>query len=185
MEHPAEKIVLDDPRFELRRWRAADADAADRAVAESRDHLAPWLFWAIGHSRDSAVEFVNRCERDWESGDAYNYAITVGGEAIGSISLMRRIAPAGLEIGYWLHPAWTGRGLMTKAVTALTREAFTLPGTDHVEIHHDEANLASGAVPKRLGFTEVGRRPLGPEEPRGTAQTGVLVIWRLRRADAL
>jgi RimJ/RimL family protein N-acetyltransferase len=39
---------------------------------------------------------------------------------IGSSGLMRRIGPGGLDIGYWLHPAWTGKGLATTAVAALT-----------------------------------------------------------------
>jgi RimJ/RimL family protein N-acetyltransferase len=47
-----------------------------------------------------------------------------------------------------------------------------------VEIVHDELNVASGGVPRKLGFTEVGRRPIDPPSPAGT---GVGVIWRLVR----
>ena len=114
------------------------------------------------------------------AGEAFNYAITVGGAVIGSCALMRRIGPGGLEIGYWIHPAWTGQGLATMAAAALLREAFTLPGIDRVEIHHDEVNKASGAVPRRLRFTEVERQPR-PEEPTAPGQVGVEVIWRLLR----
>ena len=47
-----------------------------------------------------------------------------------------------------------------------------------VEIVHDELNVASGGVPRELGFTEVGRRPIEPPSPAGT---GTGVVWRLVR----
>ncbi|MBV9092809.1 MAG: hypothetical protein JO132_02865 [Streptosporangiaceae bacterium] len=58
-------------------------------------------------------------------------------------------------------------------------QAFRLPGVDRVEIVHDELNVASGGVPRTLGFTRAGRRPIDPPSPQGT---GVGVVWRLRRA---
>ncbi|MFJ1757766.1 GNAT family N-acetyltransferase [Kitasatospora sp. NPDC088134] len=87
-------------------------------------------------------------------------------------------AAAGREIGYWLHPAATGRGVATRAVRALVAVAFRLPGVEHVDIVHDPANLASGAVPARLGFTEHLRRPA---EVLAPAETGEEVVWRLTR----
>ena len=72
---------------------------------------------------------------------------------------MARIGPGGLEIGYWVHRAYTRRGLATAASAALVEQAFGLPGVDRVEIIHDELNVVSGRVPRKLGFTEVGRQP--------------------------
>ncbi|MCM2580068.1 GNAT family N-acetyltransferase [Streptomyces meridianus] len=181
MVRPAEILRFD--RVELRRWRAADADVVDRVVTESLDHLIPWMPWAAEHSRDTAVGFVTRCEQEWAEGQAYNYAITVGGSVIGSCGLMRRIGPGGLEIGYWIHPAWTGQGLVTMSASALLRQAFELPDVDLVEIHHDEANASSEAVPRRLGFTEVGRRAV-PDGPASPGEAGIEVLWRLRRLEA-
>lgn len=163
---------------ELRRWRREDADALQRAAEESREHLVPWMPWAAGQGPRETEEYLVRCEKEWAAGEAYAYALTVGGAVIGSCGLMRRIGPGGLEIGYWLHPAWTGRGLVTRAVGALVDAARALPGVDHVTVHHDEANVASGAVPRRLGFTEIGR---GPTEggPVTSGENGVEVVWRL------
>lgn len=178
MEQPAE--VLSGEKVELRRWRATDADVVDRVITESQDHLLPWMPWAAGHTMDDSIGYVTRCEEEWAEGKAYNYAITTDGTVIGSCSLMRRIGPGGLEIGYWIHPEWTGRGLVTMSVTAVIRQAFALPGVERVEIHHDEANEASGAVARRLGFTEVGREPV-PEGPVAPGEVGVEVRWRLMR----
>ena len=84
-----------------------------------------------------------------------------------SPGLMARIGPGGFEIGYWVHRAYTRRGLATAATAALVEQAFGLPGVDRVEIVHDELNVASAAIPRKLGFTEVGRRPLDLPPPPG------------------
>ncbi|MFF5448625.1 GNAT family N-acetyltransferase [Streptomyces sp. NPDC012888] len=180
MEHPAE--TLRSKPAVLRRWRPQDIDVLDRLITDSRDHLLPWMPFAATHDRAQAERYLARCEEEWASGEGYHYAITSDGAAVGSCALMRRIGPGGAEIGYWLHPAWTGRGLATAAAAALVGAGRRMPGVDRVEIHHDEANPASGAVARRLGFTEVYRGPrVDPEEPPAPAETGIDVIWRLSR----
>jgi RimJ/RimL family protein N-acetyltransferase len=179
MNQPCE--ILTSGQVALRRWRAADADTVYQVVMQSLEHLLPWMPWASGYRRNDAVRFTAQSEQDWESGVAYQYAITTDDAVIGSCGLMRRIGPGGLEIGYWLHPAYTGRGLATAAAAALVRQAFALPDIDRVEIVHDEANTASGGVPRRLGFTEIERRT----RPRGAVapgEVGIEVVWRLIRA---
>src|SRR5208282_3814619 len=162
----------------LRRWREDDLDAVFAAVTESLDHLRTWMPWAAGYTRQSAAEFLAKSARSWADGSEYGYAIMADGTLAGGCSLMGRIGPGGLEIGYWVHRAWTRRGLATAASAALVEAAFGLPGVDRVEIVHDELNLASAGVPRKLGFTEVGRRPLDLAPPAGT---GVGVVWRLTR----
>ena len=175
-ERPDEVIELG--LVTLRRYRKDDLDALMQAVSESEDHLGPWLPWVAGHSRESEAEFLARAALDWESGTAYNYAMIAEGTLAGGIALMARIGPGGLEIGYWVHRAWTRRGLATAASAALVDAAFRLPGVDRIEIVHDELNVASAGVPRKLGFTKVGRRPLDPPPPAGT---GTGVVWRLVR----
>jgi len=57
---------------------------------------------------------------------------------VGSCGLHRRIAPDGLELGYWIHPDFTGRGLACTIAERLTQAAFAVPEITHVEIHHDK-----------------------------------------------
>jgi ribosomal-protein-serine acetyltransferase len=45
---------------------------------------------------------------------------------------------------------------------------------------HDEANVASSGVPRKLGFTEIARRP-HPDGPETPAESGTDVVWRLTR----
>ncbi len=177
MDEPAEYLGF--ARAELLRWRPDDVDVLDRVISESLDHLVPWMPWAAEHNRKQTAEFLARSRQEWKTGQAYNYAITSDGTVIGGCGLMRRIGAGGLEIGYWLHPGWTGQGLATMAAAALVHQAFRLKGIDRIEIHHDEANTASGAVARRLGFTEAGRVKV-PEGPTAPGEVGVDVIWRMR-----
>ena len=167
----------------LRRYREDDVDAVFAAVTESLDHLRPWMPWAADYSRASAEEYLAGSIKSWDEGTEYNYAILAPspdglGTLAGVAGLMARIGPGGLEIGYWVHRGYVRRGLATAATAALVEQAFRLPGVDRVEIVHDELNVASAGIPRKLGFTEVGRRPLDLPPPQGT---GIGVVWSQTR----
>jgi ribosomal-protein-serine acetyltransferase len=185
------------PRLVIRRWRLEDADALSRAVAESLDHLRPWMSWTASEplTADARATLLRGFERDWESGGDVVYGAwlpntvggdTVGGEAVGGPTVVggtgyrRRPERAALEIGYWVHVEHLGHGLATEMASALTDAAFAMEGVDLVEIHHDRANAASAAVPARLGFTFSGEHPDAVEAP---AEVGIDCSWLLHRAD--
>lgn len=172
--------LIDAGPVQLRRWRITDLDAACDAVFSSLDHLRPWMPWAVDVSRASQAEFLAESERHWESGAAYNYAMLADGEVAGSTGLMARIGPGGLEIGYWVRQEYTRRGLATAAAAALVRQAFALPGIDRVQIVHDELNVASGGVPRKLGFTKIEHRPLDHKPLGGTGRG---VVWEVTRGQ--
>ncbi|MFE2323153.1 GNAT family N-acetyltransferase [Streptomyces sp. NPDC059385] len=182
MDLPQQVIELGD--LTLRRFdREADLTELDRVIEESLEHLSPWMPFVADHSRAKTAEFLGRRHEAWESGHEFTYAIVLGGAIVGACQLFRREGgPENRrELGYWLHPAATGRGVATRAARALVEQAFRFPGVDHVEIVHDPANRASGAVPARLGFIALLRRPA---EPRGAAGTGEEQVWRLTRHQA-
>jgi RimJ/RimL family protein N-acetyltransferase len=174
-----ERIV--DGDLLLRRWRVEDAALQERVVTESLEHLRPWMPWIahepqpIEQRRDTLAAW----EREWEAGgDAY-LALFHRDEIAGSAGLHRRRGPGVLEIGYWLHPAFTGRGIMTAAVRLLTGAALSVDGIDRVDICHDVANARSGAIPARLGFVMTEEAP--NREP-GPADTGTDRVWSMTRA---
>ena len=174
--------LIEHGQVVLRRYRMDDLDAIVQTVTDSAAHLRPWMPWAADYTRESAEEFLAGSIQGWDEGTVFNYAITItttdAGALAGGIGLMRRIGPGGLEIGYWVHRAYTRRGLATAASAALVEQAFRLPGVDRVEIVHDELNVASSGIPRKLGFTEVERRPIELPAPEGS---GVGVVWRLTR----
>ncbi|UQX04680.1 GNAT family N-acetyltransferase [Streptomyces sp. RerS4] len=182
MDLPQQVIDLDD--LTLRRFNGeTDLPELLRVIEESLEHLRPWMAWVAEHSPAKTADFlVHRAER-WASGEEFTYVIVLNGAIVGVCWLLRRDdnPDNGREIGYWLHPVATGRGVATRAARALVAQAFRLPGVEYVEVVHDPANRASGAVPARLGFTEHLRRPA---ECLAPAETGEDQIWRLTRHQA-
>ena len=180
-ERPNE--LIEHAPVTLRRFRADDRDALFQAVTESLDRLRPWLPGAADYSLASAEEYLAGSVKSWDEGTEYNYAVLTAspdgrGPLAGVAGLMTRIGLGGLEIGYWVHGGYVRRGLATAATAALVEQAFRLPGVNRVEIVHDELNVASAGIPRKLGFTEVGRRPLDFRPPAGS---GTGVVWRLAR----
>jgi len=100
------------------------------------------------------------------------------GRIAGGGGLHHRIGEGGLEIGYWIHPAFLRRGLATRTAGLLTDAAFTVPGITRVEIHHDKANRASAGVPGKLGFQWVGE---SSDEPEAPAEIGIECRWRMEK----
>jgi ribosomal-protein-serine acetyltransferase len=56
------------------------------------------------------------------------------------------------EIGCWLEPAGTGRGLITRAVGLLIDWAIRTRGLSRIEWRCRPDNVASAAVARRLGM---------------------------------
>jgi ribosomal-protein-serine acetyltransferase len=161
----------------IRSWEDDDAAALSAAVTASLDELRPWMPWASAEPQ--AVE----ARRVWIASRARErdtfLAIEVDGAIAGGCGLHHRIAPDGLELGYWVATAFTGRGVATTAVRLLCAEAFADPAVTHVEIHHDVANTASGAVAARAGFAHITDHP----RSRFSSADTDTAIWRLARAE--
>jgi len=175
-----ERMQSDD--LLVRRWVPGDADELQRALAESADHLRPWMTWVVDEplTLDERRALIGRWEREWrEGGDVYLGAF-VGGRVAGGGGLHRRGGPGVLHIGYWLHPAFLGRGLATEIARLLTDAAFTVPAITRVEIHHDKANLASNRVPLRLGYRLIGEHRDGAQAP---AEAGIDCTWCITRDE--
>jgi RimJ/RimL family protein N-acetyltransferase len=174
------QAVIDRGEVAVRRWWPREDFAVLFELIEgSLDHLRPWMPWVAGHSRQATADFLAHCGPQWDGGEAYNYAVTYHGAVVGSCSVFGGADPDGREIGYWLHPAATGRGLATLAATILAEQAFMLPDVAYVEIVHDVANAASGAVAQRAGFVEVRRQ--AARLPLAPCESGIDVVWRLSR----
>ncbi len=164
----------------LRRYRRGDAPALHVAILESLEELRPWMPWAAAEPlsvSDREALITTMFDRGWDEGTDFTYGMFAGGQVVGGCGLHRRIGPDGLEIGYWVRTTHTGRGVATAAAGLLARAALRMPGVDHVEIHHDKANPASGRVAAKLGF--VLRREV-PDAVSAPGESGVSCEWRLQ-----
>jgi ribosomal-protein-serine acetyltransferase len=158
-----------------RPWRVEDAEALSVAVEASLDELRLWMPWAAEEPR-TLVE--RRAWIEEVANDAVGIVAADDRTALGGTGLHRRIGEGGVEIGYWVRTSHTGQGIATKVSAALTRYAFESPEIDRVEIHCDEANVASASIPRKLGFTLISIEPDGIAAP---GESGRSMTWRLTR----
>jgi RimJ/RimL family protein N-acetyltransferase len=152
-------------------------------VETSYAELHQWMAWAQTlptHQAMSAV--ITEGAESFDSDREWQYVLReIGsGEVVGGAGLHRWVGPDGLEIGYWVRTDRTGRGYATSAARALTDAAFASSlGIERVEIHMDQANLGSVAVPRKLGYClqlEEDREALAP------GHTGRGFVWRMERS---
>jgi RimJ/RimL family protein N-acetyltransferase len=170
------------PRLLLRRYVAADVDHLAAVIGDNLDHLRPYLAWIRDEPLDRAarLELVEGWERAWLDGGDVVFGAFVGDELVGGTGLHRRLGPDTLEIGYWISRHHVRRGYASELGATLTDLAFTVPGIEAVEIHHDVSNVASEGVPRSLGFEPTGEVPSQREHP-APAETGRDRVWRVGR----
>jgi len=178
---PPEEVEYDG--VILRRLAVEHAAAVSKAATESLEHLGPWMPWGTpeGTSYETQRERLLGPATLWNSGSGYEYGIFLpDGTLVGGCGLHRRIGPSALEIGYWVHVGHTRRGIATACAGALTTVGFGLRGIERMEIHCDEANVASASVPPKLGYRLTGRVDHEPEAP---GEVGSSLIWVLYRRE--
>lgn len=130
------------------------------SVDEARETLLPWLPWVpFNDSPDAALRYTEACEHDWDSGAALRYYLRLKNtpELIGAVTLENCVhLHKSCDLGYWLHPRYTGRGLMTEAAQRVIRHAFDDVGFHRIRCAAGVDNQPSRAVIERLGFSFEG-----------------------------
>jgi RimJ/RimL family protein N-acetyltransferase len=164
-------------RLELRVWASDDAAVLNELVARNIEHLRPFLAWVADEPQTLAQRavLIETWRTTWRAGADAHYAVHDRGEVIGTLGMMRRRGPRVIELGYWIDAGHTRRGIATAAAGAATLVALASPGIDAVQIHHDKANVASGAVARKLGYTFVGE---AAEPALAPGESGIECIWR-------
>ncbi|WP_188309069.1 GNAT family N-acetyltransferase [Streptomyces sp. CBMA123] len=166
----------------LHRRRSTHAPALNRAVCANLEHLRPWLEWAAeAPSRARTAEQTRAGTAAWEAGTDFMYLAELDaapGRVVAALGLHGRIGPGALEIGYWVAARHVGRGIATAAAGALTEAALALPGIARLEIRCDQANGASAAVPRKLGY-RLDR--VAEAAVRAPGETGRQLVWVMER----
>jgi len=173
-------------RLLIRAWAPPDAAELKAAIDGSLAELQRWMAWAKNEPSDLPVieERLARFHAEFQAG--INWAcgifLRASGEVLGGASLLPRIGPGALELGYWLRNECTGRGYASEAAAALTRVGLAMPGIERVEIRCDPENRPSAAVPVRLGYRLL-RTSLEPV-PYSDGETAPTMVWALQRSES-
>lgn len=163
----------------------------------------PWLPWLQTDNRtlEECTFNIERFKRARERATPTPDDFVLGifdretGKAVGGTGLHRMDLPAHHgEIGYYIRPDRRGSGLCTEAVAGLITWSFTAQsaggwGLRRIDIYCSGRNVASQAVPRKLGLRQEVHQPckrwtegLGWDDNLGW---GVLVEEWDRAAQAL
>jgi RimJ/RimL family protein N-acetyltransferase len=144
------------PRLVVRCWEPADAPQLMAAKNASKEHLLPWMPWALGEPSDLAANLalIRAWHAQFDTDQDYVYGIfdRANSAVVGGTGLHERIGRNAREIGYWVHVEAANRGFATEAAAALTKAGFEFLGLDRMEIHCDVRNVWSAAIPRKLGY---------------------------------
>ena len=148
-------LELGDDAF-IRTFTPDDAGTVFDLVDAERDRLRRWFPW-VDPTRtvDDQRTWIERAlasEHDREANGIW----LAGGELAGTIGMTVNTLENGGEVGYWLATAHEGKGLVTRATTAMLDLAFDRLGLHRVQIRAAVRNDRSRAVAERLGFTNEG-----------------------------
>ncbi len=147
---------IETPHLVIRCWNPTDAPLLHKAIQDNLEHLSVWMPWIKEEpiSLTARIELMRRFRSDFDQSQDFVYGIFSRDETevLGGTGLHPRVGPQAIEIGYWIHHAYTNRGLATEAASALTQVAFVVHQYKRVEIHCAPENNHSAAIPRKLGF---------------------------------
>ncbi len=144
--------------FKLEKWDLKYTDdvvkhANNKRIADNLRDVFPYPY-----TKEDAVFFIKDCINN----DSNNIlkAITVNGEAVGSISVIKLndVNRKSAEIGYWIGEEFQNKGIMKKAVKMIIEEAFEKTDIVRIEAEIFETNIPSKKVLENNGFKLEGRK---------------------------
>lgn len=139
---------------ELKPLDLGHTEALYELAVANRDRLAPWFPWMTeGMALSDTRAFVESVVARPGKNDGFECCVFLGGSLVGIVGYHSlNHANKRTALGYWLGRQAEGKGLMTRAVTALLDHGFGPLGMNRIEICADPDNKRSRAVPERLGF---------------------------------
>lgn len=152
---PAYRVETE--RLRLRCLTPQDVDLVDLGIAESLEHLRPWLTWTVHEplDREERLTWLRTQRGHFDLGSDYCYGLFDKAEtALRGVGLLRMASNVfEREVGYWIHPGHLRQGLASEAVAALVRVSFDIEQVEALEIRTFTHNLPSAAIAQRLGFS--------------------------------
>lgn len=175
---PSHHIVVDE--LIVRAFVRDDARELMEATTESVEHLRPWMPWIAFEPQDvhDKRKLIKEFTDEWTTRTGFPMGIFIANRLVGASGFHVRGPEDSLEIGYWVRVGHTQRNIATRVARALVNEAFQHHQVQRAFINHDQANVASGKVPARLGFSidHTERR-----EVIAPGESGMHVSWVLTR----
>jgi ribosomal-protein-alanine N-acetyltransferase len=154
-------LVLVTARLRLRPFEDTDVD--DLWPFVSDPELPRMMSWLAHTDRGQTLAFIAWTREAFARGSNVAWAIEVDGRAMGCIGLdgiqyaQRAWRVDHAELGYWIAPPLSGKGLMTEAAQAVVRCGFEALGLHKINVRCVVENTGSRRVIEKLGFRLIGQ----------------------------
>ena len=149
-------IRIETDRLILRAWR--ESDLSDFYAYASHPDVGIHAGWNPHKTMDESKMILDLFIREKK---VFALELKETGKVIGSLGLEEPNPDPvsdgyGREIGYVLHKAYWGRGLVPEAVRAVIDYCFTVLNFDYLSISHFLGNDRSRRVIEKCGFKYFG-----------------------------
>ncbi|MFJ3338589.1 GNAT family N-acetyltransferase [Streptomyces sp. NPDC086766] len=149
---------LGDDGAELRPLEPWHAEEFLAHLDRGRDFITRHIPFGANATDVDSARAVLQAYADKRAADSgFLHGLWLDGKLVGGLLFRVFDAASGnCEIGCWLEPAGTGRGLVTRGARVLIDWAFDERGMHRVEWYVSSANEPSIGVARRLGLTREG-----------------------------
>ena len=142
--------------FLLRAYHPDDGPAVREATLASREHLRPWMPWAVAEEPPDETEArVRRFAASYLTNEDFVIGAWMGEELVGGTGFHLRCGPLEwgcAEIGMWVRASRAGQGLGTRILAAMLDWGFLEWGWERLVWKCDTRNLASARVAEKCGL---------------------------------
>lgn len=149
---------IETPRLLIRPVQLNDVTGLHQSIERSAKELRRWMPWAKETDFAATQHFIQSNFERWQEETSKDFPLIVIDKATNTIISVSGfnehtdlLRPC-FEIGYWIDSAYTGKGLATELVNALTRYAIEGLNAIRVQICTQPENEKSTAVAKRCGY---------------------------------
>lgn len=145
-------VMIHTRRLILRPFMAGDAPAM-YSNWTSDPLVTRYLTWQPHESLQHTQMILKGWLNCYASDSYYHWGITLNGELIGAISVVRwNETNEEAELGYCLSRRFWDQGIMTEAVQSVMRYLFDTVGFHRIVLKHVVDNAASGRVMQKAGL---------------------------------
>lgn len=158
-----EKLSLSTANLELVPPTANDAAAVFAACQDPE--IQNWVPVPVPYLQEHALEYVTtHTETTWAEDTEYTWTIRTSGTLAGVVGLYR-VGNGSADLGFWMEPAFRGRGALTEACIAVLDFGFAPSpaglGLQRVGWNAYAGNFGSARIAQKLGFRFEGTARLG------------------------
>jgi ribosomal-protein-alanine N-acetyltransferase len=112
------------------------------------------MLWEPPSAEAELIQPLSKSIKAWEKGVGYSFTITIKGspDLIGRISIRKTDLPDEWNVGFWTHPKFQNKGVMTEALQAILKFGFEELSAEKIEACYAIWNKASEKVLSKAGL---------------------------------